>query len=57
MEEDFRQWKTSPLMQQMTWRGYHKHPSNSASKSGKDSKRGALLRKGNILKMIIFSKL
>jgi hypothetical protein len=26
MEEDFRQWKTSSLMQQMTWRRNHKHP-------------------------------
>jgi hypothetical protein len=33
-KEDFRQWKTSSLMRWMTWRQYHKHPSNSASKSG-----------------------
>jgi hypothetical protein len=43
-EEDFRQLKTSSLMWRMTWRQYHKHPSNSASKSG----RGALLCKGTI---------
>jgi hypothetical protein len=45
-KEDFRPWKTS-LMCQMTWRRYHKHPSNGASKSEKGSGRGAFLWKDN----------
>jgi hypothetical protein len=39
------------------FRQYHKHPSNSASKSGKGIRRGALLHKETILKGIILSKL
>lgn len=35
LKEDFRQQKTSSLMQWMTWRWYHKHPSNIASKKWK----------------------
>jgi hypothetical protein len=55
-EEDFRQWETSSLTWWMTWWS-HKHPSNSASKCGKSDDIGALLRKGTILKGIIFNKL
>jgi hypothetical protein len=56
-EEGCRQRKTSSLMQRMTWKQYHKHPSNNASESGKGGGRGALLCKGTILKGIILSKL
>jgi hypothetical protein len=52
-EEDFRQWKTSSLMLQMTWRRYHKNHLNSVSKSRKGGRRGALLHKGTVLKGII----
>jgi hypothetical protein len=34
-EEDFRHWTPSSLMWQMTWRRCNRHPSNSASRSGK----------------------
>jgi transposase len=56
-EEDFRQFKTSSLMWRMTWRRYHKHLSNSASKCRKGSGRGTLLRNGTILKGLIFNEL
>jgi hypothetical protein len=41
---------TSSLMGLMTWRWYHKHPSNRSSKSGKGGGRSALLCKGTVLK-------
>jgi hypothetical protein len=44
------------LIWRMDWRWYHKHPLNSASKSGKGSGRAALLHKGTILNRIIFNK-
>jgi hypothetical protein len=56
-EENFRQWNTSSLMQQMTNRQYHKHSLDSASTRGKGCGRCSLLCKGTILKVVIFSKL
>jgi hypothetical protein len=57
LKEDFRQWTTSSLMWQMTWRWYHKHPLYSASESGQGGGTCILLCKGTILKGIIFNKL
>jgi hypothetical protein len=57
LEEDFTWWKPSSLMRQMTWKWYYKHHLNSASKSAHGGGRGALLRKGTLLRGIIFNKL